>query len=310
MAIAASRPELAEEAPSANQLDKVGARARVLRVWQTAYLQAVGKHIQFMQFGKTGLRPVVWLHSVDYPMAPPWGLCVDAAEQGLSLISVRRPGFGETGPAADTDEEVRILEAFFTEAGLENVVLIVEGTARSVGVKLARGNPRIAFTIFGRPAFSSGDFGDIEPWMRDLILQTLQTRAGASLSLAALAQINRRSGAAWLYENFLKVESDASFVRSHGIDLTEAWNCLSAISPDTFRRNLAALAPDATLVPDALAGVRGLAVIGADTPAAWRNVFQDTCSNLGIASDFLPSGSLFALYQNGDTLLRLIAENA
>lgn len=310
MAIAVSRPELASEAPSANHLDKVGSRGRVLRVWQTAYLPAVGKHIQYMQFGKTGLRPLVWLHSVDYPMAPPWGLCVDAAEQGLGVISVRRPGFGETGAASDTDEEVRILEAFFQEAGLENVVLIVEGTARPVGLKLALGNPRIAYTIFARPAFSSGDFGDIDPWMRDLILQTLQTRAGASLSMAALSQINRRTGHAWLYENFLKVESDAGFVRSNGIDLTEAWNCLSAISADTFRRNLAALAPDPTLVPDVLAGVRGLAVIGANTPAAWRDVFQDTCSKLGIASAFLPSGSLFAAYQNGDTLLKLIAEYA
>jgi len=45
-------------------------------------------------------------------MAPPRGLCVDAAEKGFSIVSVRRPGFGETSPVSVIAEEVRLLSDF------------------------------------------------------------------------------------------------------------------------------------------------------------------------------------------------------
>jgi hypothetical protein len=53
---------------------------------------------------------------------------------------------------ADTDEEVRLLTAFLDEAGFENAVMIVEGTARPAGIRLAMTSPRIAFTVLARPA--------------------------------------------------------------------------------------------------------------------------------------------------------------
>jgi pimeloyl-ACP methyl ester carboxylesterase len=294
--------------PQANHLDQAGSRKRVLRVWQTAYLGGPGKHVQYMQFGKDGLRPLIWLHSIDYPMAPPWGLCVDAADKGFSVVSVRRPGFGETSGATDTDEEVRILSAFLDAAGFENAVLIVEGTARPAGLKLAMSNPRIAFTVLARPAYAAGSFGDLEPWFRDLILQTLKTHAGASLSLAAITQIGRRSGHEWLYGKFLKGAKDPDFVRGHERDLAEAWQCVCAMRPEIFQRELRALEPDPALTPGALAGFPGLAVIGAETHPEWRAGFEARSAELGIPTALLPVGSLFALYQNSELLLELIAD--
>lgn len=295
--------------PQANLLDKVGNRRRILRVWQTAYLGGLGKHVQFMQFGQSGLRPLIWLHSIDYPAAPPWGVCVDAADRGFSIVSVRRPGFGETSPVSSVGEEVRLLSDFLEEAGFDNAVLICEGTARPAGLRLAQTSPRIAFTLLARPAFSSTSFGDIEPWLRDLILQTLQTRAGASLSMTALTQIGRRSGHQWLYENFLKVESDTQFVRNHARDLAEAWECICGVKAETAQRELLGLVPDPSLAPGALAGFPGIAVIGADTHADWRAGFEAKSSELGIPTAILPSGSLFALYQNSDALLDLIGRH-
>lgn len=294
--------------PYANQLDQVGTRKRILRLWQNAYLARVGKQIEFMQFGADGLRPLIWLHSMEYPMSPPWGLCVDAADAGFSIISVRRPGFGESSPATDFDEELRILTAFLDEAEFEDAVLIIEGTARPVGLRLALTSPRIAFTVLARPGYVADGFGDIDPWLRDLILQTMQTKAGAALSLAAITQIGRTSGHQWLYENFLKLESDTKYIRSHDRDLGEAWACLRALKPETFRRELKSLEPDPALTPGLLQGFRGVAVIGADTPAVWRDGFEAKSESLGIDTHLLPSGSLFALYQNVGPLLRLIAE--
>ena len=149
--------------PYANQLDKVGSRKRILRVWQTAYSGGLGKHVQFMQFGQPGLHPLIWLHSVDYPMAPPWGLCVDAADKGFSIVSVRRPGFGETSPVSTMAEEVRLLSDFLEEAEFENAVLIAEGTACRAGLRLAQSSRRIAFTLLARPAMPSRTLATSSP---------------------------------------------------------------------------------------------------------------------------------------------------
>ncbi len=296
-----------EGAPRANQLDQVGSRKRILRVWQTGYLPRLGKHVQFMQFGKDGLRPLVWLHSIEYPMSPPWGVCVDAAEKGFSIVSVRRPGFGETSAAATTAEETELLDAFLAEAGFENAILLAEGTARPAALALARASQRIRFTVLARPAYASEGFGDLEPWFRDLILQTLQTRPGASPSLAALNQLARKSGHSWLYENFTKLESDAAFVQGHARDLAEAWDCFRLIKADTFRRDMKALEPDPSLTPGCLADLPALAVIGHETPEVWKKGFEVKSAELGIRTAFLPSGSVFALYHNPEALLDLIS---
>ncbi len=300
----------AAEPARANQLDKIGSRKRVLRVWQSAYLSGIGRHVEYMQFGRTDLRPLIWLHSVEYPAAPPWGLCVDAAEKGFSIVSVRRPGFGGTSSVADTDEEVRLLTAFLDEAGFENAVMIVEGTARPAGIRLAMTSPRIAFTVLARPAYSSETFGEIDAYLRDLILQTMQSGAGARLSLAAMQQLGRGGGHRKLYQHFLKVPSDTDHIRNHERDLDEAWACFTAIKADTFRREMHALIPDPSLTDGALANLRGIAVIGSDTPSVWRDGFEAKSARLGIRTAVLPGGSLFALYLNGERLLDLVAEHA
>ena len=296
--------------PQANQADQTGGRRRVLRIWQTAWLSSVGKHIQYMQFGEEGLRPLIWLHSVDYPMAPSWGFCVDAAEKGLGVISVRRPGFGETSPAQDTDEEVRLLKAFLKEAALDNAVLIVEGTSRPAGLRLALECEQVSFTLLLRPCYAAVDSDSIDPWLRDMVLQTMQSRAGASLALAALTHVVRRTGVEWLYERFLKDERDREFVRSNARDVTEAWECFAAISADTFRRDMNALEPDPMLTPGLLTGLRGLAVTGAGMPTVWRETFQKTSASLGIETALLPEGGFFAAYNGGPALLEIIAERA
>jgi pimeloyl-ACP methyl ester carboxylesterase len=296
--------------PRANQLDQVGNRKRILRVWQTSYLARLRKHVQFMQFGKDGLRPLVWLHSVDYPMAPPWGFCVDASDMGYSVISVRRPGFGETSPVEDTEGEVALLKEFLREAELQNAVLIVEGTSRPAGLQLALECPEIAYTLLVRPCYEAEESGSTAPWLRDVLVQALQSHAGASLSLAALKQVVQRIGPEWLYERMHADPIDVKFMESNGRDVTEAWECISGISAETFRRELGAIAPDGSLTPGLLKGLPALALTGAQMPKAWRNVFLSKSENLGIEAQLLPTGSFFAAYASDRDLLRLIKERA
>lgn len=295
-------------APQANDLSQAGRRRQILRVWQTAKLSRLGKQVEFMQFGRDGLRPLIWLQSLEYPMAPPWGLCVDAAERGFSIVSVRRSGFGSTSPVASIAEEISLLTDFLEEAGFEDAVLIVEGTARPAGLRLAMENPRIAFTLLAKPLYVAAGFGDLDPWFRDLLLQAFQTRASATVSLAAIQQIGRTAGHNWLYENIFRIENDLGFVKGFQRDIAEAWDCLRAINADTFRMNLSALIPDPSLTPGCLAGLPARAVIGVDTPDVWRRGFEVKSQELGIKTAFMPKGSMFALQQNPEALLSLITQ--
>jgi hypothetical protein len=137
----------------------------------------------------------------------------------------------------------------------------------------------------------------------------LQTRAGAAVSLAAIQQIGRTAGYNWLYENIFRIEGDLTFVRGFQRDIAEAWSCLRTISADTFRMNLSALIPDPSLTPGCLSGLNAVAVIGVDTPEVWREGFEVRSEELGIKRSFMPKGSIFALHQNPEALLRLITQS-
>lgn len=293
-------------APCANDLNQSGHRGRILRVWQKAALRRSGKWVQFMQFGADSLRPVVWLHSLEYPAAPPWGLCVDAAAEGFGIVAVRRGGFGESSEVESIDEEAAVLSEFLEQANLEDVILVVEGTARQAGLKLARTSPRVSFTFLARPAYSESYAGDLDPWTVNLVIQALQTQAGASLSLAALTLIGRQAGHKALYDMLFTHVDDRTFIQTHTRDLQEAWECVSGIKAETFRRNLSILINDPTLGPGALADFPGMALIGAETLPAWREAFEAKSASLGIPTACLPRGAFFTLHQSASAFINLL----
>lgn len=289
-------------APQANEVQDAGHLRRVLRIWRTRTLRS-GRKVEYMQFGAEDLRPLIWLHSIEYPMAPPWGMCVDAAEAGFGIVSVRRPGFGETSKVDTVEEEARLLAEFLELEGYEDAVLIMEGSARPAGVRLAMSSPRIVFSLMVKPGYNNLPVNGTEPdWIAGILQQTLISHAGANLALASL----RSLGASWLYGPFFGVEGDQNFVKSHRRDTADAWRCLRRIDADTFRRNLAFSQPDPLLTPGALKDFPGLAVIGADSPVPWRTGFDARSEELCIRTFILPKGCIFVLQQSRKELFELL----
>ena len=289
--------------PQANEIAEAGHLRRVLRIWRTRTLRS-GRRVEYMQFGREGLRPLIWLHSVEYPMAPPWGLCVDAAEAGFGIVAVRRPGFGETSKVATVDDEAHLLAEFIEASEFENAVLIMEGSARPAGLRLAMSSPRIAFSLLVKPGYNNQPLDGSEPdWIAGILRQTLTSPAGASLALASL----RSLGASWLYGPFFGVEGDQDFVKSHRRDTADAWRCLRQLDADTFRRNMAFSQPDPLLASGALKDFPGVAVIGADSPVPWRTGFDARSKELGIRTFILPKGCIFVLQQSRKELIELLS---
>lgn len=297
----------------ANQLDTVGGRKRVLRIWQTARIGASGRRVEYMQFGADGLRPLIFLHSAEYPMAPTWGFCVDAAEAGYGTFAIRRPGYGASDRASGIDDQARLLGQFLDAAGLENVILVAVGSSCPAAYRVAATSPRVGYSLYVNCVFNRDIIGEFRPqWFGPLLVQALTNPAGAQLSLGALRQIAKRFGPKWFYEAIAqKSPGDLSFVRDSRGDIEMAWKVGSEIHSDTFREEvLRSLNDDPFLTDGALAGIKGMALSGIETTSSWQRGFESEAVRLGIPFGYLPSGDIFAAYQSGNALLELLRVHA
>ncbi len=299
------------EPAQGNLLDTVGERKRVLRIWQTARVGPATRSLEFMQFGRDGLRPLVFLHSIEYPNAPSWGFCVDAAHAGFGTFAIRRPGFGASDRVDGPDAQARLIDTFLEEAGLENVILVAVGSSCPVGYRLAATSPRVTYTVYINCVFNRDILQEFRPqWLAPIFVQALQNPAGARLSLEALRQMARARSAGWLYESFLqKSPGDLTFVSTCLRDIETAWEIGSRIHPDTFREEIRwSLEDDDFLTDGLLRSFRGIALSGAETTNTWKAGFETEAKRIGVPFGYLPSGDIFAAYQCAGELLDIIRE--
>lgn len=293
-----------------NRLDKIGDKKRVLRFWQTARL-STGACLEYMQFGADDLRPLVFLPSLEYPTAPSWGFCVDAATAGFGVYSIRRPGFGASDPAEGLDEQARRLAAFFREAGLKDVILVATGSAVPVAARLAVDSDRVGFSIFANCVFNRDIMSEFRPlWFGRLLAQTIESRAGARVSLGAIRQAGRQFGVQWFYQTcFQKSAGDLAYVKAFPREMAEAWEIASAISPETFQLEMnSSLKGDAFLTDGLFRDLPGIALSGTETTMSWKNGFEQEAARLGISTAYLASGDIMSVYQSGAELLNMIRQ--
>ncbi|MFN3314907.1 MAG: alpha/beta fold hydrolase, partial [Hyphomonas sp.] len=270
--------------PRANKLDQVGDKKRILRYWQTASVGPDGKDLEYMQFGSDELRPVVFLTSVEYPAAPPWGFCIDAANEGFGIYCIRRPGFGASAPVSGLDEQARLLEAFLDEADLENVILISTGSANPVAARLALKSRRITYSVFANCVFNRDVMGEFRPaWFGRLLAQTIESRAGARVSLSAIRQAGRQFGANWFYQTcFQKSAGDVAYVKAHPREMAEAWDVASNITPETYQQEMGpSLLGDPFLTDGVFRDLPAIAISGEETTESWRSGFEREAARLG-----------------------------
>ncbi len=301
------------DSPRGNALDEVGDKKRVLRVWQSARVGLSKRRLEYMQFGADGLRPLIFLHSLEYANCPAWGFCVDAADAGFGVVAIRRPGFGASDRVGAVDEQATLLGQFLDEAGLENAVLVSVGSACPAGYRVASSSPRVTYSAYVNCVFNRDILAEFRPqWFGPILIQALQNPAAARLSLEALRQIARRVSPSRFYETVTqKSPGDIEFVRTFARDIEAAWAVGAAIHSDTFRNEIRySLSDDPFLSDGVFARMRGIALSGAETTPTWKAGFEAESKRVAIPFGYLPSGDIFAAYQSGGALLELLRECA
>jgi pimeloyl-ACP methyl ester carboxylesterase len=293
----------------ANHLDQVGDKKRVLRFWQTARIGTANSALEYMQFGGDHLRPLVFLTSIEYPAAPPWGFCIDAANAGFGVFSIRRPGFGASEPVSGIDQQATLIEAFLDAAGLKDIILVSVGSANPVGARIALKSRRVAFSVFANCVFNRDVMGEFRPaWFGRLLSQTTESHAGARISLGAIRQAGRQFGSQWFYQTcFQKSPGDVSYVKTFPREMAEAWEVASAISAETWQQELhPSLKGDPFLTDGLFASLPCLAISGRETTDSWKSGFEAEARRLSIPVSYLTSGDILVPYQSGTELLALL----
>ena len=113
------------EKPSApDRFDPVGRKIHTF--------QSGDYSLEYITCGAAHLRPLVILHSIEYPGWPPVEFCRAAEAAGFRIVAVRRPGFGGNPTLPDADAQHRLITEFLASGGLEGAVVASSGTAGPV----------------------------------------------------------------------------------------------------------------------------------------------------------------------------------
>lgn len=270
--------------------------------------------LEYMSCGAPDLRPLVLLHSLEFPGWPSPQLCDLAGKAGLRIVAVRRPGFGANPPLNCMDAQARLVQEFLDAEDLDGAVIVASGSANPVAHRLALSrNPRIALSVFANCGFSYEQLKEFRPeWYARVLEQTLHSRAGARLSLMALRSSWGIFGRNWVFETvFNKSPGDLAFLRENPEIMGESINTLlDRIDAPTFMLEIqASLLPDPLLADGAFEGVPAIAVSGMETTDSWKAGIGAEAARLGLPPvTYLPSGDMLVVHRSPAEFVACLGE--
>ena len=260
--------------------------------------------LEYMVCGSDGLIPLVLIHSVEYPGWPPEDFCEEAEAAGFQVIAIRRPGFGSNPALPCMSSQADLIADFLRVNEVRGAVIVLSGTGGPIGYKLAK-LPDLAIrkSIFVNCCFNYDQIAQFQPdWYRKVIQQTLQSVAGARLSLMALKSSWGIFGRTWVHETALaKSQGDILFLRENPELVAEAIeNLLARLDVHTFHTEVSSsVKTDLSLCDGYFKGVPALVMSGSETTATWKQGLESEVVRLGLpAVSYLPSGDFLAVYQS------------
>lgn len=267
------------------------------------------------------LRPLVIIGSTDYRMPPSLGFCQKMRNQGLQVIYVRRPGFGDTPPLPKvllTKVNVLNGSAVVTEAAMihkllkqmeiRDFVLLGMGSANPLCYRLAMMNADISLSIFSNCVFNQDILNVFQPnWLQHMLRQALKTKSGLRVAELGLKLQLRRNPIAYLKQFLRKSQGDLDYLAQNEGDFLASSAIQAKSDSETFFYDISmSLLPDRFLKDHLFELTNAVALTGEETTDHWKLGMESECKRLGLDVVYAPSGDVFVPYMSPDTLLDVI----
>jgi len=295
-----------------------GMDQRVVQSWP-ASVDPFGRRIQrferyggameFMASGDPKLRPLVVLHSLEYPGWSDEAFCKQAEANGFQTICIRRPGFGAVPPLPDQDRQAELIGAFLDSLGRKDVVIVSSGTGNTLSYRLAR-HPGVRLVAVCNCFFNYDPMVEIRPdWFARHIEQTLTSVTGARMALMGLKSAQGLFGKFWVTENFMqKSPGDLEYLGRNRELFEEAMDSHSrGLDIHTFIMELrSSLSVDEFLQDGCFEGAPVISVSGVENSDRWKAGIEAEAKRVGVPLHYLSSGDALVMYQSAGELMDLL----
>jgi len=269
--------------------------------------------LEHMVWGDPKLRPLVIIHSVEYPGWSDEAFCALAETNGFQTICIRRPGFGAVPPLPDPDRQAQLIGAFLESLGRKDVVIVSSGTGNTLSYRLAR-HPSVRLVAVCNCFFNYDPMAEIRPdWFARHIEQTLTSMTGARLALMGLKSAQGLFGKFWVTENFVqKSPGDLEYLRQNKALFGEAMDAINlGTDIHTFLTELrSSLSVDPVLHDGCFADAPVISVSGRENSDSWKAGIEAEADRVGVPLHYLSSGDALVMYQSAGELMDTLRQYA
>lgn len=266
-------------------------------------------------------RPLVIIHSMEYPMPPSEAFCEKMWQAGYQVIFVRRPGFGGSQalppPLLEDDQvhsgaaavsEAALLSLLLQSLALEDIVLLSVGSANAISYRLCKLNRSITFSVFANTVFNQDLWDVFRPkWLQSMLRQTLVSKSGLKIAAQGLKTLlNTRP--IWFYKQFLqKSTGDLKYLSDNEQDFAKSAEILQNVTDEfAFYDIRMSLVPDPLLKDSYFESLDAVILSGSETSFRWQTRLTEEAERLSLPVQFAPSGDVFVPYASPEALLAIL----
>lgn len=270
-----------------------------------------------------GLRPLLVLNSIEFPMPPSVKFCEEMKQNGLQVIFLRRLGFGQTpslpsimltkenianGAAVMT--EVSIIYQAITKMGWRDIVLLGIGSANPVCYRLGQMHPEISLSIFSNAVLNQDSWEGFRPiWFQAVLKQTVLTKSGFRIASSGLKFYLKNNPISFFNQLLEKSTTDRKYLKDNAADFIEASHVMRDVKAETFFYDLTmAMSEDRFLKDGLFSGSSAVLLAIPETNPEWLERTKEEAARLALPIARAPRGGMFAAYVSPDAVLAIIKD--
>jgi len=279
--------------------------------------------IELMSYdgANSDLRPLVIMHSLDFPVPPNVAFCEKMKAGGFNTLFLRRLGFGnssmlpqmlledtEIDKGAASVTEAAILNRALELAGTKDAILLSLGSSAPVCARMCNLAHHFSFTIFANPAFNQEIRGDFKPgYLGAMLDQVVMSKSGARLASFGFKMQLKRNHRRYFAQLMSRSAGDLQYLDDNSTDIDEARRILLDADWQTLFYHLrSSMTDDHFLTVSAFEKTNAVIIQGEQTTQTIRTRLDHEADRLKLEIIRAPEGYRLAPYVSPNVLLNVI----